>query len=649
MIVLGLHFGHDSSLCVLRDGVVASFIAKERTQRIKHAIGVDARDVARLLDRAGIRPEEVDFCAVTSTQNIEYLFFDPAELSFQIGGRLSGAVESPFYDRVRARGNAAAELQGRRRLAELHAAGQDHHYLRFLAQYGGVDIGALPFVPSIEDFAWAREWDAARSLDRIARTSYARLLEGDFGRGFHLPITARLFGREIPGALFSHHYAHAAYAFYESPFDRAAVLSHDGGSPRRGYRSGLFFLGDGTALYPLTPHYLPLGWTYYQVAAATGMGGMSGEGKLMGLAAYGTPRFFSRDWVGNWYDEPRPGEERNPARWIAHMLGAAGDAGYDLGPFGDPAFATAPVNADVAASTQRLLEEGMLAAVGALRGALRASGAAATRLCLAGGAALNCPANTRIAAEGGFAEVFVPPGCDDSGLSVGAARALSHAVLGLPRPAAQPGAEAYLGPCFGDDEIRAALAEAGDAVVVHPVADPAAAAARMLHANAVIGWVQGRSEIGPRALGHRSLLAHPAIQENWRRVNRIKHREQWRPLAPAVLADRAEAWFEGAPLPSPHMLFTARLRSHAVPAVPAVTHVDGTARIQTVSPAAGAFHRLLVEFERLSGIPLVLNTSLNGPGEPIVESPADALRYLLASEVDAVFLGGFRVSRAERA
>ncbi|HEX6372772.1 MAG TPA: carbamoyltransferase C-terminal domain-containing protein [Longimicrobium sp.] len=645
MLVLGMHFGHDASLCVLRDGRVAAFLSKERTQRIKHAMGLDARDVAQVLERAGVGAGEVDFCAVTSTQDLEYLFFDPAALSFEVGGPLAREVPSPLYDRLCATGGLERTLRGgRRQLAGIYASGDPHFYRRLFAQYDGVDVEALAHVPSIEDFSFAPEWAAPRSLADIARTRVDGLArDAEFARGFHLPVTVRLDGRAVPGALFSHHYAHAAYAFYESGFAEAAVLSHDGGSPRRGYRSGMFYLGRGDALHPLAPHHLSLGSVYYQVAVALGLGELGGEGKLMGLAAYGQPRFFSREWEGNWYDAPRVGEAKGGACWLEHMLCAAGEAGYDMAPFADAARVTEPVNVDVAASTQRLFEEGMLRAVEALRSALDASGLDTPRLCLTGGAALNCPANTRIAAQGGFAEVFAPPGCDDSGLSVGAARALYHAVLAQPRASAEADGGAYLGARFGDDEIRAALARAGGTVVAEEVDDPAADAARLLSRNAVIGWMQGRSEIGPRALGHRSILANPAHGDNWRRVNRIKHREQWRPLAPAVLAEHAAAWFRGAPLPSPYMLFTAEVRNGGIPAV---THVDGTARIQTVGPRAGAFHALVSEFHRLSGVPVVLNTSLNGPGEPIVESPDDALRNLAATELDALYVERFRVRRA---
>jgi carbamoyltransferase len=181
-----------------------------------------------------------------------------------------------------------------------------------------------------------------------------------------------------------------------------------------------------------------------------------------------------------------------------------------------------------------------------------------------------------------------------------------------------------------------------DRVTWEPAPDWAGDAARELADDKVIGWFEGRSEIGPRALGHRSILADARKAENWGRVNRIKGREAWRPFAPAVLAERVAEWFEGGPLPSPHMLFTAQVKSKDLPAI---THVDGSSRIQTVDETCGAFHGLLSRFEALTGVPVVLNTSFNGPGEPIVESPDDALTFFLQSDLDALYMEGRHVRR----
>jgi carbamoyltransferase len=238
----------------------------------------------------------------------------------------------------------------------------------------------------------------------------------------------------------------------------------------------------------------------------------------------------------------------------------------------------------------------------------------------------------------------IEPACDDGGLAVGAALFAYHNIAdrALSPRARQPGAfEAYLGP-------RASSLTAGELRSRYPmldVAEPEDAATEaggLLADDAVIGWFEGRSEAGPRALGHRSILADPRRVENWARVNRIKGREGWRPFAPIVLEDELTRWFDGAPAASPYMLFNARVKSDRIPAV---THADGTARVQTVTAKDGGFHRVLTRFAALTGVPVLLNTSFNGPAEPIIETADQAVRFLMASALDALYVDGVRLRR----
>jgi carbamoyltransferase len=341
------------------------------------------------------------------------------------------------------------------------------------------------------------------------------------------------------------------------------------------------------------------------------------------------------------YDLQGSGHQQPPADWINHCLSRAEAFRYDLRAFRDRDQMTAPINADIAASTQKLFDETLLATVAAFDAMLRKMKLERLPLCYAGGTALNCPANSLIARERRFASLHVPPWCDDSGLALGAALALHHNVFDQPLT---PGVavDAYLGARVDDADLEGALRRHADRVAWEAAPDWADDAARDLAADKVIGWFEGRSEIGPRALGHRSILADARKAENWGRVNRIKGRETWRPFAPAVLTERAAAWFEGGPLPSPHMLFTAQVKAKSLPAI---THVDGSSRIQTVDESCGAFHDLLRRFEALTGVPVVLNTSFNGPGEPIVESPDDALTFFLQSDLDTLYMEGRRVRK----
>jgi carbamoyltransferase len=262
---------------------------------------------------------------------------------------------------------------------------------------------------------------------------------------------------------------------------------------------------------------------------------------------------------------------------------------------------------------------------------------------MAGGVALNCVANSRLWREGPFERVWVQPAAGDAGTALGAAlhvaSELGDAIAPMPTAA--------LGRGWDDEALADRLLTA--AVPFEQPDDVAAAAAAVLADNGVVAWFQGRSEFGPRALGHRSLLADPRHPGNLEKLNDIKGREQFRPVAPMVLAERAAEIFDG-PLPSPYMLFTHRVRAGWAEQIPAVVHVDGTARIQTVDRATEPLlARMLEAFEARTGVPVVVNTSLNTAGRPIVDDPRDALECFGSTPVDALVLGSFLVRRGELA
>jgi carbamoyltransferase len=210
--------------------------------------------------------------------------------------------------------------------------------------------------------------------------------------------------------------------------------------------------------------------------------------------------------------------------------------------------------------------------------------------------------------------------------------------------AAAPRADpAFLGARYPAESVAAALAKHADALQVERAGNAPALAARDLHDDKVIAWFEGGSEAGPRALGHRSIVANPCRAANWERVNAIKQREWWRPFAPSVLAEEAQRWFAGLPAASPYMLFTGQVLTDRLPAI---RHVDGSARVQTVDPSVGGYYAMIRAFADLSSVPVVLNTSFNGPGAPIVETPEQAIAFLLATELDVLYLEGYRVTRA---
>jgi len=422
-----------------------------------------------------------------------------------------------------------------------------------------------------------------------------------------------------------HHVAHAASAGLAAPLrdgqGDCAVLVLDGRGEQASHLAGRY--RDGR-LTPLAAQRLPhsLGLLYEELTAHLGFLRSSDEYKVMALASYGQPRFL---------DEFRA------------AVTTTGDGGFLVG---DVDFATMakqrgaddpmePEHADLAASVQTRLEEVILE----LAGWLHEAAGGPRALAMAGGVALNCVANARLAARGPFETVWVQPAAGDAGTALGAALHVSTVDGQSVEP--MPGAD--LGRGYTDAELESVLR--GARIRYSRPASIAAEAAEVLAANGVVAWYQGRSEYGPRALGHRSLLAHPGDAANTERLNEVKGREQFRPVAPMVLADRAGQLFEGV-LPSPYMLFVHRVREGWRDRIPAVVHVDGTARIQTVDPATEPLVAdLLTEFEARTGLPVVVNTSLNTAGRPMVDTPREALELFGSAPVDLLAIGPFAVRR----
>jgi carbamoyltransferase len=417
-----------------------------------------------------------------------------------------------------------------------------------------------------------------------------------------------------------HHLAHAASAALACGAERCAVLVSDGRGEQHSFLAGAYSQGQARVLasQPL-PH--SLGLLYESLTEHLGFLRSSDEYKVMALASHGKPRFLDE-----LRDKVRVGElgfQTLPVEWA------------DLAPARDPQEEWTSAHADLAASVQRRLEEVLLDLAGQVH---ERTGQAV--LAMAGGTALNCVANSVLSERGPFERVWVQPAAGDAGTALGAALQLA---AGAGEPAwAMTGAD--LGRGFGDEEIEAALRTAR--VPFDRPRDIAGTAAGVLAGDGVVAWVQGRSEFGPRALGQRSLLAHPGRRANLSRLNDIKGREAFRPVAPMVLAHRAGEIFRRGPLPSPYMLFVHDVAAAWQDKIPAVVHVDGTARVQTVDPAAQPLTaRLLTAFEQRTGLPVLVNTSLNTAGRPMVDSIADALECFGSTPVDLLAIGPFAVRR----
>jgi carbamoyltransferase len=434
-----------------------------------------------------------------------------------------------------------------------------------------------------------------------------------------------------------HHHAHAASSYLASPYDDAAVLSVDGIGEMT---TTLLAHGRGSRIEVLDEIVYPnsLGFLWEQFSLFLGLDQYAGPAKVMGLAGFGNPARFAAEMVrvvavdGDGF--------RVDNEWTRFR--AVGDRLEELfGPRRPPGAEMDSRDADVAAALQAATETVLGHLADRLR---RETGSSA--LCLTGGVALNCVATGKLVRESGYTDVFIPPVASDAGTSLGAALHVLHHEVGasdrfvLPHP--------YLGPSFDEESMRAAL----DGLPYVHSGDIVDEVARLLAAGMVVGWFQGAAEIGPRALGNRSLLADPRDAIVRDRINlHAKHREYWRPFSPSFLAEHAADWLEvGANSPSHgFMAFTYPVRPERRRQIPAAVHSDNCVRGQLVSADLNPrYHRLITRFHELTGVPALLNTSFNDPYEPIVNSPADAVATYLSTGIDALVLGDFLVVGGRR-
>ena len=586
--ILGLSaYYHDSAACLVRDGDIVAAIQQERLSRKKHDARFPADAVRRCLDIGGIGLHDLD----------HVVFYDKPLVKFE-------------------------------RLLETYLAYAPRGLPSFLT--------AMP--------VWLKE---KLFLKGLLRRELAALPGA--------PAEAAL----PPVKFTSHHQAHAASAFFPSPYPRAAVLCMDGVGE---WATTSVWLGEGNRLTPQWEIQFPhsLGLLYSAFTYYTGFKVNSGEYKLMGLAPYGEPRYKNLilDRLLALKDD---GSFRMDMRYFSYANGLTMTSrAFDKLFGGPPRRPESPVTQremDLAASIQAVTEEIVLRLGRTVHRELGTD-----QLCLAGGVALNCVANGRLLREGPFTDIWVQPAAGDAGGALGAALSVWHEYLDQPR-AISAGQDrmrgSYLGQTHGNDEIETYLRE--HAIPYHRLDDDnlLPRLAELLDAGQVIGWFQGPMEFGPRALGGRSIIGDPRNTAMQSVMNlKIKYRESFRPFAPAVLAEQVSDWFEhrGA---SPYMLMVAPVAaSRRLPMtpeqqrlfgidklkvprsqVPAITHVDYSARLQTVHRDTNPrFHRLISTFAERTGCPMVVNTSFNVRGEPIVATPEDAYRCFMRTEMDALVL-----------
>jgi carbamoyltransferase len=475
--------------------------------------------------------------------------------------------------------------------------------------------------------------------------------------------------KEIQPLLFTeHHLAHAASAFYPSPFEKAVVLCMDGVGE---WATTSVWTGRDNILTPQWeinfPHSLGLlysAFTYY-----TGFKVNSGEYKLMGLAPYGEPR-YAKLILDNLIDVKPDGTFRLDMSFFNYATGLTmTNKKFDRLFGGPPRKAESEISQkemDIAASIQKVTEEIILKLAQAIHDEFKID-----YLCLAGGVALNCVANGELLRKGIFKDIWIQPAAGDAGGAVGAALAVWHQFRNKPRHVRKPDAMqgSYLGPAYSNDTASAVLEKLGAKFTQLPDSALYPRVAEILAAENVVGWFQGAMEFGPRALGNRSIIGDPRSPKMQSVMNlKIKYRESFRPFAPAVLADRVQDFFELAS-PSPYMLIVADVQEairiapdndsekffgveklkQARSTLPAITHVDFSARVQTVDSATNPqFSSLLSAFNDRTGCPVLINTSFNVRGEPIVCTPEDAYRCFMRTEMDYLVINNLLLAKNDQ-
>ncbi len=599
--ILGISaYYHDSAAALLQDGELVAAAQQERFSRKKHDAGFPREAIRYCLESENLRLEEID----------RIVFYDKPLIKFE-------------------------------RLLETYLSYAPSGFRSFVA--------AMP--------VWLKE---KLYLKTVLKKELADL--------------AGCAPKGLPPLLFAeHHQSHAASAFFFSPFERAAVLCLDGVGE---WATTSTWLGDGASLEPLWEIQFPhsLGLLYSAFTYFTGFKVNSGEYKLMGLAPYGEPKYVDVI-LDKLLDLKEDGTFRLDMRYFNYCTGLTmtNRRFDDLfgGPPRQPEGDLTQREMDIAASIQVVTEEVVMRLANTLH---RETGE--KNLCLAGGVALNCVANGRLLREGPFEKLWIQPAAGDAGGAAGAAAVAWHGYDGQPRklngdsgPAADRMRGSYLGPEFTPQQIRTELDAMGAKYTVLDDDVLFSRTAQLLAAENVIGWFQGRMEFGPRALGGRSIIGDPRSTKMQSVMNlKIKYRESFRPFAPSVLWERVSDYFE-LDAPSPYMLIVAPVREGLRLALtdeqerlfgieklnlerstlPAITHVDYSARVQTVHETTNPrYHKLLKAFEQLTDCGVLVNTSFNVRGEPIVCTPADAYRCFMRTEMDCLVVGNHFLDKKEQ-
>jgi len=606
MIILGINAYHgDAAAAIVRDGKLIAAAEEERFNRFKHCAGFPTESIRYCLQAAGVGIEAVDHIGISR---------DPsAHLHKKI---------------LFAASRAAKQVTAPRKQAAIGTVAVED-----TPDIGGNGNGGPGILGQIKD--------------RLSNAAKVRDLRDELARALEVPrksLKAQFHNIE-------HHRAHLASSFFVSPFDRAALLSIDGFGD---FISTMWAVGEGNSIDVLGQVEYPhsTGIVYTATTQFLGFPHYGDEGKVMGLAPYGKPKFIEafRDIIRT----AENGQFRLNLDYFRHhaegvemswdhgspVIGRifSEEFARTFGPARQPGTPLTAREEDIAASLQLRLEEVGFHILNHLQ-----ERTGLTDLGLSGGVAYNSVMNGKILLNTPFRRVFVQPAAGDSGTAVGVCYQIYNGILNRERGDVMEGA--YTGPEFSDEEIRAELEHSGLKYETYSDRGVTERAARDIAEGLVVGWFQGRMEFGPRALGNRSIVVDPRRPEMKAILNdRIKKREPFRPFAPSILEERTADYFEQTH-PAPTMLMVYQVKEERRGEVPAITHVDGSGRLQTVSQSVNPrYYQLISDFEKLSGVPVVLNTSFN-ENEPIVSTPRHAIDCFLKTRMDVLYLGNLAVRR----
>lgn len=629
---LGIHLGHDASASLFDQHGLLESILQERHSGLRHDFGINIKTIDLLLNSCGVKINEISAVGISSTQQMPAINQSPNEIHLN--------YSKPTFpkDRVRLHGLDWLDTENGLIVDRSDVNKMEERFTSFIENnlvksrklrpsiyHSSEFIGfADPMIVNL-DFTYKE-----KSLDQVIANLVDNLANGKLVSAMRLneELKISIRGHELPAFYWSHHACHAASNTMLYGVERL-IFTHDGG---QGFQSGGIWKMDKNGLNLVTLHELELGQLYDYFAIKLGLGSVGGAGKLMGLAAYGQGMLFPESpFYGTPTDLSRQikdytGTDLGSESHYSHLwriaVNKCTELHFDISRLGNSSHVTDKAPREIAFFIQDLIEKTGLLLLREIQGQTKFNS-----IGISGGFALNCPSNSNISELSNFSEVLIEPHCEDGGCSIGAAQ-LTYLKVN----------EKFPSNLNSNPSSRYANKGAKPSIQLKISEEASEQVADLIFENKTVGIFFQASEIGPRALGHRSILANPSYKENWRRVNKIKGRESWRPFAPAVLKSHLRNYFDGGPEESPFMLFNYKVKSEFRTLFPAITHLDGTSRVQTVTEIDDPLFEILSAMLRKEIPPVVMNTSLNGPGQPIIEKEEEAIDFFQNTSLDALLI-----------